>query len=339
MKLRFTPARAGQTTRFFTSGWLLPVHPRVCGADFDLFWGSHFCSGSPPRVRGRPEVAAPVPERFRFTPACAGQTSEPIIAAWGFPVHPRVCGADMQTEFCGKSLSGSPPRVRGRLFLPARSFTTGRFTPACAGQTQLQSCITGDNPVHPRVCGADVQLFHPSPMLSGSPPRVRGRRKSGISISRGVRFTPACAGQTIRHSPARMPNSVHPRVCGADSHVSGFRSRHFGSPPRVRGRLQSVREKQDRFRFTPACAGQTNSHRWNVALTAVHPRVCGADAVLFLLRRCHAGSPPRVRGRHAQTKSSEGANRFTPACAGQTHLRNSDHCRLCGSPPRVRGRR
>ena len=49
----------------------------------------------------------------RFIPACAGNSHFlfcPIILA---PVHPRVCGEQIQTPLGAQCESGSSPRVRG----------------------------------------------------------------------------------------------------------------------------------------------------------------------------------------------------------------------------------
>ena len=54
-----------------------------------------------------------------------------------------------------------------------------RFTPACAGQTDLSEHRVRqfDSTVHPRVCGADAS-------------------ENNAIYPRDDRFTPACAGQT-----------------------------------------------------------------------------------------------------------------------------------------------
>ena len=94
------------------------------------------------------------------------------------------------------------------------------------------------------------------------------------------------------------------------------------------------------------------------AASGDHPRVCGEKFVGVLLPLEIMGSPPRVRGKDAETPATPIATGITPACAGKRPNRSSqagitwDHPRVCGeksahltpvamnlgSPPRVRGK-
>ncbi len=110
-----------------------------------------------------------------------------------------------------------------------------------------------------------------------------------------------------------------------------------GSPPRVRGVLNTFTKTATSTGITPACAGSTVARFSVSASTRDHPRVCG-----------------EYRG---HTHGARGGFGITPACAGSTSLsplslqRRWDHPRVCGeycersfcqsplggSPPRVRG--
>ena len=375
---RFTPACAGQTKRLGFSQRGRTVHPRVCGADVDLFPELLNPDGSPPRVRGRQSQRKGQTYPGRFTPACAGQTDPAARRKAISSVHPRVCGADFASRGCPVGCYGSPPRVRGRRLrspVPGRS---PRFTPACAGQTARFRTPSALPSVHPRVCGADGEAAARAASGHGSPPRVRGRLGGPLCRIAAFRFTPACAGQTGYRGRAHPAATVHPRVCGADfaGEVQNL-SRH-GSPPRVRGRPDRWEPCAAAPRFTPACAGQTLISHLHPHRLSVHPRVCGADSAGHVVapgmtvhpRVCGAdlpaqrrqiarnGSPPRVRGRLPSCTPAHTVCRFTPACAGQTRQATrscrhpSVHPRVCGadrlptrkkiivygSPPRVRGR-
>ena len=117
--------------------------------------------------------------------------------------------------------------------------------------------------------------------------------------------------------------------------------------------------RQDaRLRITPACAGKSITHGWNMAFWRDHPRVCGEKAPFALKDTSTAGSPPRVRGKDTVIKFPGDSPRITPACAGKSILPRGeirwqkDHPRVCGekllsanpcweesgSPPRVRGK-
>ncbi len=112
----------------------------------------------------------------------------------------------------------------------------------------------------------------------------------------------------------------------------------LGSPPRVRGKVQSLVDLHIRLKD--------------------HPRVCGekTSACVAGLRR--GGSPPRVRGKALAPSVDQILRGITPACAGKRTTPRiwcsmaQDHPRVCGekhhftvgyrrgigSPPRVRGK-
>ena len=170
--------------------------------------------GSPPRKRGRRATGTSPSSGSRFTPAHAGTATFPEFTSSAMSVHPRARGDGGATggglvlwavhprargdgvPGVGRTRSGvgSPPRTRGRpntsTVLAARS----RFTPAHAG-TAYAATVTGSSrPVHPRARG-DGEFFAllPQPAL-GSPPRTRGRPRTGRGTLLTSRFTPAHAG-------------------------------------------------------------------------------------------------------------------------------------------------
>ena len=72
---RFIPACAGNSVTLKIQELLIPVHPRVCGEQFQ-FSGDHLIdSGSSPRVRGTVDVFCLVALIPRFIPACAGNSA------------------------------------------------------------------------------------------------------------------------------------------------------------------------------------------------------------------------------------------------------------------------
>ena len=94
-----------------------------------------------------------------------------------------------------------------------------------------------------------------------------------------------------------------------------FRS---GSPPRVRGKPPCERHELAEKRITPACAGKTNKGIQKIKNTADHPRACGENKYAEILTNLDAGSPPRMRGKLAQSRSRLSMRRITPAHAGKT---------------------
>ena len=158
-----------------------------------------------------------------------------------FPVHPRVCGE--HGALCVVTIvgTGSSPRVRGTRSVDKGTEGCKRFIPACAGEH----------------CLACLSVYVPF----GSSPRVRGTLDLSFGVCTLLRFIPACAGNT--HPPAQMvrPAAVHPRVCGEHGASSPATSLRQGSSPRVRGTQHYDREGTARFRFIPACAGNTQAGR------------------------------------------------------------------------------
>ena len=191
---RFIPACAGNACRRRTAPTTSTVHPRVCGERFSPDFGSNWCSGSSPRVRGTREPQAPGGWNRRFIPACAGNARPG--ARWDGPhtVHPRVCGE--RAPWSGKTYKevGSSPRVRGtRRHCPSRR-RDARFIPACAGNAPNRSRPRGRRSVHPRVCGERAVPARPGSLPVGSSPRVRGTPSADRLSSSRPRFIPACAG-------------------------------------------------------------------------------------------------------------------------------------------------
>ena len=133
---------------------------------------------------------------------------------------------------------------------------------------------------------------------------------------------------------------------------------YWGSPPRVRGKVNGTRVLPQFEGITPACAGKSRGdavYNWR---KRDHPRVCGEKCGSGTLGAACAGSPPRVRGKAVRCPCVIRGRRITPACAGKSlrverlHKLTGDHPRVCGekhgaklaayrkmgSPPRVRGK-
>ena len=71
-------------------------------------------------------------------------------------------------------------------------------------------------------------------------------------------------------------------------------------------------------RIIPAHAGQTGQDREGKRRRADHPRACGANVGLHLLREPVRGSSPRMRGKPTRARSPHTKSRIIPAHAGQT---------------------
>ena len=154
-------------------------------------------------------------------------------------------------------IEGSPPRVRGTACLIVLSCSSGRITPACAGNRCPASHPPNMIEDHPRVCGEQQGVRLEGGLVLGSPPRVRGTDSISCIKKYGRRITPACAG----NSPYQMRQAIlhgdHPRVCGEQMFWTHHHRYCLGSPPRVRGTEVDKRYRAKITGITPACAGNS----------------------------------------------------------------------------------
>ena len=294
------------------------IHPRVCGEHQVVRLIEVDRTGSSPRVRGTRRLSDETWFRARFIPACAGNTAASPSELRKSTVHPRVCGEHPLQASPRKSCSGSSPRVRGTREGPLFARRLRRFIPACAGNTIAVTGHRRRRPVHPRVCGEHGMRSRRSCRRCGSSPRVRGTLTAAKTGATGLRFIPACAGNTISRMPNGFSPSVHPRVCGEHPVVRADGDHRFGSSPRVRGTRSLAKRYWSPRGFIPACAGNTSSCRSRFRVWSVHPRVCGEHLALNDTKTAYVGSSPRVRGTRRTPAIRPCPRRFIPACAGNT---------------------
>ena len=150
---RITPADAGKTG---SPGHFRPFekdHPRGCGENCQSKKTAQHGGGSPPRMRGKPSGGGADDRTVRITPADAGKTfchHKAEDCGWD---HPRGCGENAFGLSQALSLSGSPPRMRGKPLCGFRVQAAARITPADAGKTYDNTVKTEPREDHPRGCG------------------------------------------------------------------------------------------------------------------------------------------------------------------------------------------
>ena len=232
-------------------------------------------NGSSPRVRGTGYRAGSPTRNGRFIPACAGNSHAINLNRAARSVHPRVCGEQCCLLVCYPARRGSSPRVRGTDTLRWENGASGRFIPACAGNSRASSTTAPHSSVHPRVCGEQPARSNIVATLPGSSPRVRGTAILQHRLQAQMRFIPACAGNSWCWCRCWWQVPVHPRVCGEQATPRGFSHVRNGSSPRVRGTDDYACEFYGRQRFIPACAGNSFIVRCAHTSGSVHPRVCG----------------------------------------------------------------
>ena len=142
----------------------------------------------------------PQPLRFWITPACAGKRCRsPAFRSMPWD-HPRVCGEKKSAVEAWTVIWGSPPRVRGKDKPDEKKFTFGRITPACAGKRARPSPCRSQSRDHPRACGEKSIASQGPDLVTGSPPRVRGKGHPHHPDDLGIGITPAYAGKSRLYS-------------------------------------------------------------------------------------------------------------------------------------------
>ena len=150
---RITPAYAGKRHTHYQGVGGHQDHPRVCGEKRSCFCASARASGSPPRMRGKGGDRAVPAKILGITPAYAGKST---LKRRRRPVsrdHPRVCGEKWESPRSILFGMGSPPRMRGKVFVTYPATYLYGITPAYAGKSTWERWKTLTKQDHPRVCG------------------------------------------------------------------------------------------------------------------------------------------------------------------------------------------
>ena len=132
---------------------------------------------------------------------------------------------------------------------------------------------------------------------AGSPPHMRGKVSKERRFNHNTGITPAHAGKRGWMSWKRSCSRDHPRTCGekaTDGHVLRL---VLGSPPHMRGKVQSKSIMKKRPGITPAHAGKSLLGHKKALLMRDHPRTCGEKFRMPIQKLWLAGSPPHMRGK------------------------------------------
>ena len=199
--IRIIPACAGQTTSSSIPLCHCADHPRLCGANSPSHAPVASGHGSSPLVRGKHQLVALIHSQIRIIPACAGQTVVCCIRSSPSADHPRLCGANRDSNNKEMACAGSSPLVRGKRRGTRGRYPRRRIIPACAGQTPARNPTTSKSSDHPRLCGANCTSLVMRAYSTGSSPLVRGKHTHMRPRAMDVRIIPACAGQTVGPMP------------------------------------------------------------------------------------------------------------------------------------------
>ncbi len=131
----------------------------------------------------------------RITPAYAGKRLSSARYMRYRQDHPRLCGEKLTARSIISSTRGSPPPMRGKVFVGCQIFFLSRITPAYAGKRKFRRLFLDEFRDHPRLCGEKRTAGRLENQYSGSPPPMRGKGIFFRSISAFSRITPAYAGK------------------------------------------------------------------------------------------------------------------------------------------------
>ncbi len=174
--------------------------------------------------------------------------------------------------------------------------------------------------------------FHRSDFLSvpstaewkRSSPLTRGGLIGGERQRIRVGLIPAYAGRTPRSTGRIDRWWAHPRLRGADAGSIPVVGSKVGSSPLTRGGQALSLVGITALGLIPAYAGRTACTAARIAAARAHPRLRGADEVIFTPVLRLRGSSPLTRGGlgiEHWIKSVEG---LIPAYAGRTRYRALD---------------
>ena len=317
VRVRFIPARAGNTRLWPARRRSSAVHPRSRGEHPATHTCLNASTGSSPLARGTPRRRPVHRGRHRFIPARAGNTSFEGAPSCFEAVHPRSRGEHWYDDTLGGVLPGSSPLARGT---PARGGGVQarvRFIPARAGNTASISSATSPRAVHPRSRGEHLTAIPRGRPPVGSSPLARGTPAHHVDDGGAGRFIPARAGNTgwrVGRLPCRP---VHPRSRGEHLTRTPPVVLPLGSSPLARGTRLQASARHRRFRFIPARAGNTSKGSRGSTGRSVHPRSRGEHPTGIKHHLIIAGSSPLARGTRARARGTLPQGAVHPRSRGE----------------------
>ena len=128
--------------------------------------------------------------------------------------HPRTCGEKSLLHPSQLRGRGSPPHMRGKVFVHRHNVFRKGITPAHAGKSFASGFVCHPFGDHPRTCGEKSSGCRMYSVVPGSPPHMRGKVQKICQRYRVGGITPAHAGKRRTDSKAALPHEDHPRTCG-----------------------------------------------------------------------------------------------------------------------------
>ena len=208
-------------------------------------------------MRGKVQNDRAKRTKARITPAYAGKSQNICNVRILIRDHPRLCGEKLRSSESFCSVEGSPPPMRGKAQNGSKRRHVHRITPAYAGKRLLRPFGKGSDQDHPRLCGEKLETRHDFTEKLGSPPPMRGKVLKKNGCEREIRITPAYAGKSFQLGDVPAVQKDHPRLCGEKRRSEFLHTIPAGSPPPMRGKVQTLKYFNFRKRITPAYAGKS----------------------------------------------------------------------------------
>ena len=175
----------------------------------------------------------------RITPAHAGKRCTLYPPQANRRDHPRTCGEKRSAARLRIVVLGSPPHMRGKVYIVKAVRLGERITPAHAGKRSK----------YVDICSA----------LYGSPPHMRGKVSHIATIALYTGITPAHAGKSYDERYEKSLGKDHPRTCGEKASCLCIFALSLGSPPHMRGKVHTLIVLYDNHGITPAHAGKSRA--------------------------------------------------------------------------------
>ncbi len=189
--------------------------------------------------------------------------------------HPHGCGEKPYSMISSSPLSGSSPRVWGKVYKKVHALLAGRIIPTGVGKSVGLSPLDSTVPDHPHGCGEKVVITIPNIDPVGSSPRVWGKEWLDLGRLEYFRIIPTGVGKSLRPPLMFMYRPDHPHGCGekiANVVVSLLTS---GSSPRVWGKESICEEIDVTSRIIPTGVGKSINESRRDSINADHPHGCG----------------------------------------------------------------
>ena len=188
------------------------------------------------------------------------------------------------------------------------------------GKVYERTRLTSTKKDHPRTCGEKSLIYHITILFPGSPPHMRGKVYIGAEWHGMPRITPAHAGKSLSSYVCVVIMKDHPRTCGEKKAHFIIRSRHKGSPPHMRGKVQQGERRAEKLGITPAHAGKRRKRSCRALYTKDHPRTCGEKRYAYQSGTVCLGSPPHMRGKGSISPTPLFISRDHPRTCGEKSI-------------------